>query len=390
MNVLALNPGSTSLKFELVDADSQSWGRKIFAGSIDPIGADGRLRVTGAVTIDAPFPVADQHEAAEHLLTKLKDGDLHGAKVDRIACRIVHGGPFFREPVIVTRNVLSKIESLDELAPLHNASSVAIIKTCLARSEYTPIVAVFDSAYHHTLPEVAYRYPIEFDVAERHHIRRYGFHGLSHEYLTRRYSEIRGVALEDVNIVTMHLGGGSSAAAIQGGRSIDTSMGFTPLEGLMMGTRCGDIDPAIIGFLAEKENEPVAAIEQRLNNRSGLLGISGISQDTRVLERSPDPRAKLALEMFVYHVRKYVGAYLAVVNGAEAIVFGGGIGENSPPVRAAICRGLKWMGLDLDEAANAQQIDREVCITSKDSRLRAYVVPTQEGRMLARLAATLA
>jgi acetate kinase len=385
MNVLALNPGSSSLKFELVDAKTNSWGRKIISGAIDPVGPKARLRVTGAVALDEPFPVETQQHAAELLLKRLQ-GTAH---FDRIACRVVHGGSLFRDPVIVTADVLARIESLNELAPLHNANSVAILKTCYSICEYIPLAAVFDSAYHCTLPEVAYRYGIDFDLAERHQIRRYGFHGLSHEYLARRYAEIRNIPLDQMNIVTLHLGSGASVAAIQRGKSVDTSMGFTPLEGLMMGTRSGDIDPAIVGFLAEKESVPVATVEEWLNKKSGLLGVSGFSQDARVLDKSSDPRAKLALEMFAYRVRKYIGAYLAVLNGADAIVFSGGIGENAASVRSAICRDLDWMGLTLDEKANAQHVDAEGCISTHNSRLTAWVIPTQEGLMLARLAASV-
>jgi acetate kinase len=384
MNILALNPGSNSLKFELIASQPDSWGRKIFSGSIDSVGPQARLRVNGSVTLDEVFPVEDQQQAAERLL---KFHVFEATSLDRIACRVVHGGPVFREPVLVTEEILTQIEALNELAPLHNANSVAILRTCLSAQDRVPVVAVFDSAFHHTLPEVAYRYPLEVGLSNRHQIRRYGFHGLSHEFLVRRYAEIRGVSPHDVNIVTLHLEGGASAAAIQAGKSIDTSMGFTPLEGLMMGTRSGDIDPAIVGYLAEKEGVSVAEVEQWLNRKSGLLGISGISQDTRILDRDPDPRAKLALEMFAYRARKYVGAYLAVLNGADAIVFGGGIGENTPSVRSAICRGLSWMGLNLDAAVNATLIDTEGSITTRDSRLQAYVIPTQEGLMLARLAA---
>lgn len=360
--VLVFNPGSNSLKFELVNAKVDAWGQRIMSGAVESFGKDATY--------------ATQAEAAAHVLDHNKEG------IDLIVCRVVHGADLFPKPVRVDADVMAKLEQIEDLAPLHNANSVAILRECLKTD--VPAVAVFDSAFHASLPEVAYRYAIDYVLAERHKIRRYGFHGISHKYLMLRYAEMFGLPHNQVNIVTLHLGGGSSACAIQGGQSVDTSMGFTPLEGLMMGTRSGDIDPALVGFLARKEGVDISNIEEWLNRRSGLLGVSGRSQDTRVLANTEDARSKLALEMFAYRVSKYVGAYLAALNGASSIAFCGGIGENAPSVRADVCARLRWFGLDLDSEANASMINREGCISHDGSRLAAYVIPTQESLMMAR------
>jgi acetate kinase len=251
-----------------------------------------------------------------------------------------------------------------------------------------PAVAIFDSSFHRTLPPVAYTYAIPHTLAVKHKIRRYGFHGISHNYLMLRYAEITGTPVSQTNIITLHLGGGCSATAIQNGESVDTSMGFTPLEGLVMGTRSGDIDPALVGFLARKENVSVEEIEQWLNGRSGLLGISGISRDMRILtpRADTDAQARLALEVFCYRAKKYVGGYLAAMGGAEAVVFSGGIGESAAGIRKSICEGLGRLGLDLDSARNADVQGKEGRITRDGSRLHAYVIPTDEGLMMAHLA----
>ena len=376
------------------EADARS-GRRLagasrFKGAIEPIDSNGRLSVTaqdGGVAKDAPFPVRDHGDAAGRLIPWLTANHaLVAADVALIACRIVHGGDRYREATLVQGAVLDDIERLDELAPLHNAASAAILRA-MGTTELggRPAVAVFDTAFHSTIPEVAYRYGIDWELAERHGIRRFGFHGTSHQYLALRYCELTATPLAQANIVSLHLGAGSSVTAIKNGKSIDTSMGFTPLEGLMMGTRSGDIDASIVGYLARKEGVSVAEVERWLNKRSGLLGVSGRSQDTRVLSQhaATDHRAQLALEMFAYRAKKYTGAYLAALGGASAIVFGGGIGENSPDVRRLICEGLEWFGLSLDPEKNARTIDAEGRITKEGSRLHAYVIPTQESLMIA-------
>jgi acetate kinase len=251
-----------------------------------------------------------------------------------------------------------------------------------------PAVAIFDSSFHRTIPPAAYTYAIPHELAVKYKIRRYGFHGISHNYLMLRYAEMTGTPVAQTSIITLHLGGGCSAAAIKNGESIDTSMGFTPLEGLVMGTRSGDIDPALAGFLAHKENVSVEVVEQWLNTRSGLLGVSGLSQDMRVLtsRAETDSRARLALDVFCYRAKKYVGAYLAAMGGAAAVVFGGGIGENAPGIRHRICEGLEQLGLDLEPTQNAALRGREGRISRDGSRLHAYVIPTDEALMMAHLA----
>jgi acetate kinase len=292
--------------------------------------------------------------------------------------------------VLINDGVLHEIEDCIDLAPLHNPAN---IKGILAAREVLggglPQVAVFDTAFHQTLPEQAYLYALPYQLYRRHRIRRYGFHGTSHRYVAYRYRQIRHLKREETNIITLHLGNGCSAAAIKGGNSIDTSMGLTPLEGLVMGTRCGDIDPAIVDFISAKEGLSAREADSLLNKQSGLLGISGLTNDMRELlaeaAENNDRRARLAIDLFCYRARKYIGAYLAAMEGADAVVFTGGIGENSADVRAQICAGLRWMGLNIDQERNAAHIGgQEGVITADDSRLQALVIPTDEELLIAR------
>jgi acetate kinase len=282
---------------------------------------------------------------------------------------------------------MDAIESLVELAPLHNGPSLAAIRAAReVLNSSVPMVAVFDTAFHSTLPEHAAQYAIPKDLADRHGIRRYGFHGIAHRYMTERYAAITGTSVERVKLVTLQLGNGCSATAVRDGLSVDTSMGFTPLEGLMMGTRSGNIDPFLVGFLSRQENVDVAEVERWLNTRSGLRGVSGISRDVRELleaEARGETRAALALEMFCYQIRKYIGAYIAALGGTDAVVFGGGIGENAPQVRARICADMDWCGLMLDLERNTRTIGFEDRISTKDSSVHAYVVSVDEEMMIA-------
>jgi acetate kinase len=386
VNVLVFNPGSSSLKFEVIAAEEPAphlvRGRKLLSGVIEPIGGpaklfyfDGRKAVPQE---DVPAP--DHGRAAELVLSRIS------SLVDLAACRVVHGGNCYADPVPVDDDVIASIERLDELAPLHNAASASVMRTVRRRlGAAIPSIAVFDTGFHRTIPEHARIYGIPWDLTQRYGIRRYGFHGISHNYMALRYAELTGTPPDQTNIVTLHLEGGSSATAVAGGRSIDTSMGFTPLEGLVMGTRCGDLDPAIVGFLARKEGAPVETVEGWLNKESGLLGISGRSQDTRVLIQyvDEDARARLALDVFAYRVRKYIGAYVAAIGKTAAVVFGGGIGENTPYVRQRVCEGLEGLGLQFAPARNAAVIDREGMISRDGSGLHAFVIPTEEGLMIA-------
>lgn len=370
MKVLILNPGSSSLRYAVVSADSpaedQVRGEELLSGVLEP--------------------VEDHGEAASQLFTRMR---WTPADFDLMALRVVQGGDVYHEPVRIDDRVISDVDALDDLAPLHNASSVAVYRAFRAAPcGGVPAVAIFDSSFHRTMPPLAYTYAIPHELAAKHKIRRYGFHGISHNYLMLRYAEITGTPVARTRIITLHLGGGCSATAIRNGESVDTSMGFTPLEGLVMGTRSGDVDPALIGFLARKENVSVDEVERWLNTRSGMRGVSGISPDMRVLIKraAGDESARLALDVFCYRAKKYMGAYLAATGGAAAIVFSGGIGEHAPEIRLKICEGLEPLGLELDPALNAEMNGREGRITREGSRLHGYVIPTDEARMMAHLA----
>jgi len=285
--------------------------------------------------------------------------------------------------------VLKGIEDCIDLAPLHNPSNIkGIAAARKVLGPKVPQVAVFDTAFHSSIPEHAYLYAIPYHLYQRHRIRRYGFHGTSHRYVAHRYRSLRQVTREQTHIITLHLGNGASAAAIRAGKPVDTSMGMTPLEGLVMGTRCGDLDPSIVNVIATKEGLSTHDVDSLLNTQSGLLGVSGLTNDMRVLtdelRAHDDPRARLAIEIFCWRARKYVGAYLACMNGADAVVFTGGIGENSPEIRAKICAGLEWAGLKLNEQQNQKLIGAEGPISADGSALLAYVIPTDEELLIAR------
>jgi acetate kinase len=294
--------------------------------------------------------------------------------------------------MLIDDQTLGVLDELSDLAPLHNPAAVSGIRAI--RKILGPsirMVAAFDTSFHHTIPEHAATYAIPYELSLKHKIRRYGFHGLAHEYSALRYGELTGTPKERINIVTLHLGNGCSACAIQHGQSVDTSMGFTPLEGLVMGTRSGDLDPAIVGYLAEKERVSANQVEHWLNRRSGLLGLSGLSNDMRELMTQYDenPRARLAVNVFGYRARKYLGAYLAALSGAEAVIFSGGIGENAPLVRKLICEGMEWCGLTLDLRLNATITGRDGELSAPDSRLKVFVIHTDEEAIIARETATL-
>ena len=403
MNILTLNSGSNSLKFEIVAAepdhgapDSQvSFGSSLIAGSYDNIGEPDSLfslLQNKQAQYSERNQVRDHGHATELLLDWI---DHAGAaaqgirdlkSIQRVGHRVVHGADQFNGPVEITDDVIRRIEGLEELAPLHNAAALRVIRAARARAGFHPLmVAVFDTVFHQTIPDRAALYPFPIEVSNRHRIRRYGFHGISHRYLTLRYAQISGRPLQSVSLVTLHLEGGSSAAAIQHGKSIDTSMGFTPLEGLMMGTRCGDIDPAIVPYLMRKENMNPEEIESFLNKKCGLAAVSGRSADTRELvQHLDDPAVDLALAMFSYRVRKYIGAYFGALGGAETIVVGGGIGENTPLVRERIFRDLAWAGAIFDPERNHKTIDCEGLISTPDSPVQIWVIPTQENLMIAK------
>ncbi len=332
---------------------------------------------------EEPLPVRDQDGAVRHLITRL----VEFRTIEAVGHRVVHGGDRFGGPALIDSEVIETLQKLEELAPLHNRPSAGGIRAARdVLGPRVPMVAVFDTTFHHSLPEGAARYAIPSELAHRHGIRRYGFHGLSYESVLSRYAEMTGIREHEATLVVLHLGSGCSAAAIKDGRSFDTSMGFTPLEGLVMGTRAGDLDPTIPGYLAQKEGVTVETVEEWLNTRSGLLGLSGLSQDMRVLlaAESDHRRARLAINVFCYRARKYIGAYLAALGGAQAIVFTGGIGENSPEIRARILEGMEWCGVQLDPTLNGAVIGVEGRISSPDAVLPVYVIPTDEEFVIAR------
>ena len=305
--------------------------------------------------------------------------------IDCIGVRVVHGGPNLTAPVEITAQVEQEIVALERLAPLHNKSSVEVLTPLRRHFGHAPIYGVFDTAFHRTIPDYASTYAIPLDLSAKHQIRRYGFHGISHRYLLERYAHLVGKPVDQCNIVTMHLESGCSVSAIRNGRSIDNTMGLTPLEGLMMGTRCGDIDPSVVSLLMQDEAMSIEDVMTLFNKKSGLMGVSQVSLDTRILMRQYDanPKVKLAMDMFCYRVLKSVGSYVAALGGPEAIVFGGGIAENTRLVRDVIGNGLRWCGLEIDPAANEKLIDLEGRLSTTRSPIQAWVIPVEEGLQIA-------
>ena len=390
---LIFNPGSHSLKFELIETVPgqrfASQGVKLASAMIEGIGKGAKLQVfrRHEVIHEEPCEADDMPRGARRALTWLRAQQV-GARpllehVDFVAVRVVHGGSLYTAPARVDDSVRRSIESLEEFAPLHNKSALDILNVLSAEMADTPAMVTFDTAFHATIPEVAWRYPVERDTADRLRIRKYGFHGLSHRYMLEEYARSVGKRVGDITVVTLHLESGCSAAAIRQGRSVDTTMGMTPLDGLMMGSRSGSIDPAIGPYLMMKLQLSGDEALDLLNKRSGLIGIAGGSLDTRVLKKRSDDAAKLALAMFSYRVRMAVGAYLAVLEDAEAVLFGGGIGEDSPWLRSAVCEGLKGWGLELDVGLNERSTEGQVRITRDGSRLHAYAMSVDEALQMA-------
>lgn len=388
MRVLSVNCGSSTLKFKLVEVGDGA--RELCGGVVERIGGRDPSLLFRADGAPARKPVtAPDHEAAMgRVLDELSSAGFAGGDgPDAIGHRVVHGGEDFAVPVLIDEGVMAAIDGLGELAPLHNGPAVAAIRAARrAAGPSVPMVAVFDTAFHRAMPERAARYAIPKRLADKHRIRRYGFHGTAHRCMVQSHARLTGIPVEDARIVTLQLGNGCSAAAVSGGRSVDTSMGFTPLEGLVMGTRSGSVDPALVPFLARREGVSAAEVEGWLNRRSGLLGVSGISRDVRELleaEAGGDVDAALALEMFCYGVRKQVGAYLAALGGADAVVFGGGIGENAPAIRERVCAGMAWCGLVLDKERNDRAVGTEARISADESGIHAYVAPVDEETAIA-------
>lgn len=398
MNVLVFNCGSSSVKFLVADVEGDAgsgWReRRLAEGTIERIGEKSLLtfRREGVPPFRRAERIPGHGEAVRRILgwveaeeTALFPGG--GGRIDAIGHRVVHGGRKFPRTTRIDESVLDAIHALEEMAPLHNPPSIAGVRAARAAVARTvPMAAVFDTSFHATLPDRASLYAIPYELSVRYGIRRYGFHGISYQSVLSRYCTLTDTPPGRATLVAFHLGNGCSAAAIRNGESIDTSMGFTPLEGLVMGTRSGDIDPAVFGFLAGAEGASPGEVEDLLNRRSGLLGLSGISRDMRdLLSREGDePRARLAVEVFCYRARKYLGAYLAALGGADAVVFTGGIGENSPGIRARILAGMEWSGIRIDPSRNRETVGAEGEIGAADSRPRVFVLPTDEEIVIAR------
>ena len=402
MNVIVFNCGSSSLKFQIIETDleliDKHADKMLAKGLIERVGSQSlvTLQAVGYHPVKSALPLRDHRAAINYIikwmqspetkiagLTSLED--IHG-----VGHRVVHGGEEFKESQRIDDKVIAGIEDCIDLAPLHNPANLKGIYAAMeVFGPYVPQVAIFDTAFHSTMPPTSYLYGIPYQIYRRFKIRKYGFHGTSHRYIAYRYRYLTGKDRENTNIVTLHLGNGSSACAIKGGKSFATSMGFTPLEGLIMGTRSGDIDPSIVEYIMHKEGTTIDEVFAMLNKRSGVLGISGLTNDMRDLiqeyEEFQDRRAKLALEMYSHSVRKYIGAYVATMNGCDAICFSAGIGENSPQIRKMICENFEFIGVQLDQKKNKQAVGgKEMLISNDDSRIKVYVIPTNEELVFAR------
>ena len=397
MKILVLNSGSSSLKYQLLDMDTE----KVLAkGNYERIGIGGSFvtHKVGKEKYTYEKDIKNHEEAISFVMEQFTDKE-HGVissldEINAIGHRVVHGGEKFNKSVIITEEVKNTIRDCIELAPLHNPAALTGIEACEKVMPGKPNVAVFDTAFHQTIPEERYIYPIPYEYYEKYRIRKYGFHGTSHKYVSRRIAEILGKPVEDLKIINCHLGQGASLCAIEGGKSVDTSMGFTPLAGIAMGTRSGDLDPSIVTYLMKKENLTPDEMEKILNKQSGLLGISGLSADNRDLLASIEKqdenskRAKMAMETYCYIIAQYIAKYAVAMNGVDVITFAGGVGERGPDERKMICDHLSFMGVELDEEANKVKAE-EKQISSSNSKVAVWIVPTEEELMIARDTAAL-
>lgn len=384
MRVLVLNSGSSSIKYELFDMADRSM---LAGGAAERIGDEGGLIVHGRLGAGGAFreestsvDLADHAEALDRIVDLLREEGEPGREIQAIGHRVVHGGETFREPCVIDDRVIETIRELSPLAPLHNPANLLCIEVSMARQPGVPQVAVFDTAFHQTIPSRAYRYAVPERWHQSFGVRRYGFHGTSHAFVAKQAARFLGRPLDELNLIVLHLGNGASATAIANGKSVDTSMGLTPLEGLVMGTRGGDIDPGVIVHLARQARMSIDEIDADLNSASGLEGLSGVSDMRDALEREEagDPRASLALEVYVYRIRKYIGAYMAVLGRVDAIVFTAGVGENSPDIRQRACDGLGVLGVELDEVRNQARGEEARAIHRDGASISVLVVPTDE------------
>lgn len=389
MNVLVINCGSSSLKFQLINSESE---QVLAKGLCERIGIDGRLtyQPAGGEKNVSDKAMPTHTEAIQFVIDALTDAETGVVKsldeIGAVGHRVVHGGEKFTSSVVITDEVKAAIEECNDLAPLHNPANLIGINACQSLMPNTPMVAVFDTAFHQTMPEKAYMYGLPYEYYEKYKVRRYGFHGTSHSFVSKRVAELVGKPYDQVKTIVCHLGNGASICAVENGKSVDTSMGLTPLEGLVMGTRSGDIDPAIMEFLAKKEGLDIAGLMNVLNKKSGVEGISGVSSDFRDLDNAAaegNKRAQIALDVFAYRVAKYVGSYTASMNGVDVIAFTAGIGENAPNVREMVCGYLGYLGIEIDKEANGKR-GQEITISTPDSKVKVMVIPTNEELAIAR------
>ena len=391
MNVLVINCGSSSLKFQLINAQSEEVLAK---GLCERIGIDGRLtyQPKGGEKEKSDKPMPTHTEAIQFVIEALTNPETGVVKsldeIGAVGHRVVHGGEKFASSVVITEEVKKAVEECNELAPLHNPANLIGIAACEELMPNTPMVGVFDTAFHQTMPEKAYMYGLPYEYYENYKVRRYGFHGTSHSFVSKRAAEVMGRPYEDLKTIVCHLGNGSSVTAVMNGKSVDTSMGLTPLEGVVMGTRSGNIDPAIMEFIAQKENLDIEGVMNVLNKKSGVFGLSGgLSSDFRDLTdamNAGDKKAKIAMDVFSYSVAKYIGAYAAAMNGVDCIAFTAGIGENDDYVREQVCSYLGYLGVDFDKEVHTGLRGAEKELTKPGSKVRVFVIPTNEELAIAR------
>lgn len=390
MNVLVINCGSSSLKFQLINSDSE---QVLAKGLCERIGIDGSLtyQPEGGEKVKSDKAMPTHTEAIQFVIDALTDDETGVVKslseIGAVGHRVVHGGEKFASSVVITDEVKQAIEDCNDLAPLHNPANLIGINACQKLMPNTPMVAVFDTAFHQTMPEKAYMYGLPYEYYDKYKVRRYGFHGTSHSFVSKRAAELLEKPYDQVKTIVCHLGNGASICAVENGKSVDTSMGLTPLEGLVMGTRSGDIDPAILEFISKKEGLDIAGLMNMLNKKSGVFGLSNnLSSDFRDLEdgaNSGNNEARIALEVFAYRVAKYVGSYVAAMNGVDVIAFTAGIGENSGTVRSSVLKYLGYLGISVDEDANKKR-GEEIAISTADSKVKVMVIPTNEELAIAR------
>lgn len=390
MKILVLNCGSSSIKYALYDMDSKT---VMTSGGAERVGLDGafvKVKLANGDKRQIMHDIPEHTEGVKFIFSLLTDPEIGVIKdlkeIDAVGHRMVHGGEKFNKSVVLNDEVLKVFEECNDLAPLHNPANLKGVKAVQELMPGLPQVGVFDTAFHQTMPDYAYMYAVPYELYEKYGVRRYGFHGTSHRYVSQRVCDFLGVKAEDKKVITCHIGNGGSVAAVDGGKCVDTTMGLTPLEGVMMGTRSGDIDGGAVAFIQKKLGLDADGISDLLNKKSGVLGISGISSDMREIDaaaESGDPKAVLALAMYNYRIKKYVGAYAAAMGGVDIVVFTAGVGENQSSMRAEVCRNMEWMGIKLDEEKNKTVRGVEAVISAPNSKVTVVVIPTDEELMIA-------